>query len=641
MSTILVFGLMWCLFIHITRAQISTNDCKANGKVYRPGSITKVYCQECICIEDILVDDHYVWECNGVDCLIRESIIDHVNGGNNGWKADSYSFLQDKTLTSGMEHRLGTFLPESDGIPMRPSQVREEETFPRGYDLREKSKEYISAIRNQGDCASSWAFSTTAVTSDRIALKTSGKINVDLSPQQLISCIGDKQPGCAGGHIERAWEHMRFHGVVDEECYPYTSGMGSSGKCPTGQTSSASKNDICPKRKRSPGSIVSHKILQSYRIPSDEREIMKEIITNGPVQATFAVHEDFFMYKSGIYKHSFAPDDIGLSGYHSVRIVGWGSECSSQGETKYWIVANSWGKQWGESGYFRIQKGVNECEIESYVVGVKVRPTFVKMQLELKEIWDLTLTSLGNIVATGWGNTMIYNSRFQQIKYIYKKFLCVAKTKDDQLAFTTYSRSKTIHLYSEVGSSIRTITCGAPVSRLEGIASLSVGELVVTDYDTKGVFLVDSIKGNTTQISPSGMFDYMYPWYVTVDINSYIIVSDWNGDFIKVINRDGQEILHYGETGSGEGYIYGPTDVCTDRNGFIIVGDRHNKRWTAVHCQIQRLSLESLSELPTMTINWTLPTLNKNNNNNKNNSSDNNKYNNTMMYITLKSQQQQ
>ena len=36
----------------------------------------------------------------------------------------------------------------------------------------------------------------------------------------------------------------------------------------------------------------------------------------------------------------------------------------------FWqIVANSWGKDWGQNGYFRIKRGVNECEIEDFVVG--------------------------------------------------------------------------------------------------------------------------------------------------------------------------------------------------------------------------------------------------------------------------------
>ncbi|CAH1778559.1 unnamed protein product [Owenia fusiformis] len=553
------------------------NDCKVDGKVYRPGSIKKVYCQECICIEDMENDDHYVWECESLDCLIRDSIIDHVNGGNKGWKAGSYSFLQEKTLAFGIKHKLGTFLQGSDVIPTRQSQVKEEETFPREYDLRKESKGYVSAIRNQGDCASSWAFSATAVTSDRLAMESSNAVKVDFSPQQLISCIGDKKTACAGGHLDRAWEYMRVQRVVDEKCYPYASSLGSSMEnCQIERSTLRSKNGVCPKKEQIPRNII-YQMEKPYTIPSDEREIMKEILTNGPVQATFVVHEDFFMYKSGIYRHSVAPDDIGLSGYQSVRIVGWGSECSSQGETKYWIVANSWGKQWGEQGYFRIQKGVNECEIESYVVGVTVKPSVVKNQLQSGPIYDLTVTSLGNIIAKGGSTTKIYNSNtFQMVKEINKDFLRLTKTTDGQLAFTTFPYSNKILIYSEDGSLIRTITCAAPESRLRAIASLSAGWFIVTDDQTRGVYMVDSANGNSTLISPSGMF--RDPYNVAVGINSEIIVSDFDGHFIKVINRDGHEILHYGEFGSGEGQLYHPYGVCTDSNGFIIVADRFNHR---------------------------------------------------------------
>lgn len=84
------------------------------------------------------------------------------------------------------------------------------------------------------------------------------------------------------------------------------------------------------------------------------------------------------------------------SGYHSVRIIGWGEDISTDSglPIKYWVnieiyvyylrimkrmnhaflffqlVVNSWGQEWGENGLFRIRRGINECDIESFVVAV-------------------------------------------------------------------------------------------------------------------------------------------------------------------------------------------------------------------------------------------------------------------------------
>ena len=90
---------------------------------------------------------------------------------------------------------------------------------------------------------------------------------------------------------------------------------------------------------------------------------MAEIMKFGPVEGAFTVYEDFETYTSGVYQHITGR----YLGGHAIRILGWGVENGQ----KYWLVANSWNESWGENGYFKILKGVNECGIESNVVAGK------------------------------------------------------------------------------------------------------------------------------------------------------------------------------------------------------------------------------------------------------------------------------
>ncbi|CAG9313988.1 unnamed protein product [Blepharisma stoltei] len=91
---------------------------------------------------------------------------------------------------------------------------------------------------------------------------------------------------------------------------------------------------------------------------SSPASIQAEVLQNGPIEVSFQVYQDFYAYKSGVYKHTTGK----LVSRHSAKIIGWGA----QGETNYWIVANSWGDTWGMNGYFWIAFG--DCGIDSYGV---------------------------------------------------------------------------------------------------------------------------------------------------------------------------------------------------------------------------------------------------------------------------------
>lgn len=306
-------------------------------------------------------------------CLIREDLIQKVNDGRHGWRAGNYSFLWGLTLEEGITYRLGTLEPGDMVSRMTEVKTEIDVPLPESFDARDKWPGLIEKVMDQGNCGSSWAFSTTAVASDRYAIQSEGKMDMMLSAQNLLSCNTRGQRGCDGGHLDRAWWYMRKRGVVTDNCYPYTSGLSKESEMNKEHCMlPGSQTGPCPNTYE-----TSDKYHTSppYRISTKEEDIRAELFKNGPLQASFEVKEDFYSYKDGVYKYSYAAayDDASYreTGWHSVRIIGWGTDYSDPyNPIDYWLCANSWGTSWGEDGYFRIIRGQNECQIESFVLGI-------------------------------------------------------------------------------------------------------------------------------------------------------------------------------------------------------------------------------------------------------------------------------
>lgn len=78
----------------------------------------------------------------------------------------------------------------------------------------------------------------------------------------------------------------------------------------------------------------------------------KQAIVRGPVVGGMKVYEDFSAYTAGVYRHVTGD----FRGNHAICIVGYDDEEGC------WIARNSWGKDWGEGGYFKIAYA--DCGIE-------------------------------------------------------------------------------------------------------------------------------------------------------------------------------------------------------------------------------------------------------------------------------------
>lgn len=208
------------------------------------------------------------------------------------------------------------------------------------YDFRKVHPECVSEVREQGECAGDWAFSAVTVLQQRWCQKSKGEQKPILAPQDPISCNKENE-ACLGGYIDFVWDYLYMVGVVEESCFPYTAMHGHLEKC---------ENTCVDESQR------FRKYLAGYKsFLGDPETIMSSLPKNGPVSATMTVYSDFMNYKGGIYQHVSGEQQ----GNQAVVIIGYGSEDG----VNYWICQNSWGPNWGESGYFRIK--FYECGIDS------------------------------------------------------------------------------------------------------------------------------------------------------------------------------------------------------------------------------------------------------------------------------------
>lgn len=335
-------------------APVTKAGCRFNDHEYKPGETLRENCNVCTC--KLVQPGRYDWMCSKNTCLIDS---DRLNQSAEvfGWQTANYSRFWNLTFTQGINEHVG-IETESRAKNMSSLHSYSRDQLPIHFDARINWTSWIHPVRDQKNCASSWAFSTVDVAADRLAIESEGLLTNQLSPQHLVSCnTGRGQRGCRGGSTEKAWWFVKRRGIITEECYPYTA---SDGECLDGETT-------CPNANSSTAKIVLY-VTPPYRVRQDEEDIKAEIYQNGPVQATFRVSSDFFMYRSGVYRHTGA--DLGESRL-SVRIIGWGEKTNKKGKKrKYWICLNSWGTKWGEKGAFRIVRGENHLGIEENVLAV-------------------------------------------------------------------------------------------------------------------------------------------------------------------------------------------------------------------------------------------------------------------------------
>jgi C1A family cysteine protease len=181
----------------------------------------------------------------------------------------------------------------------------------------------VSAVKNQGNCGSCWAFSANAAIES--ALLIAGRTE-NLSEQQLVDCsraYGNQ--GCSGGWMDSAFDYVVDHGLTTTDKYPYVA-----------------RNQAC--------AVDGGSIKISGYVDVKGCNDLENALSSRPISV--AVDASVWsQYRGGVLT------GCGTSVNHGVLLVG-ATDAS-------WRIKNSWGASWGESGFIRIGKG-NTCAVCSY-----------------------------------------------------------------------------------------------------------------------------------------------------------------------------------------------------------------------------------------------------------------------------------
>ena len=188
----------------------------------------------------------------------------------------------------------------------------------------------VTPVKNQEQCGSCWAFSTTG--SVEGAWFLAKKELVSLSEQQLIDCsTAEGNNGCNGGLMDYGFQYILSNGgITSENQYPYTA---------TGPNTCQAANKT----------IVA-KISAYHDVPVNSDAAFMEALTQQPISVAIEADQSVFQFYSG---GVMSATTCGTQLDHGVLAVGYGSLNGAD----YYKVKNSWGADWGMSGYILLGRG--------------------------------------------------------------------------------------------------------------------------------------------------------------------------------------------------------------------------------------------------------------------------------------------
>jgi cathepsin L len=235
-------------------------------------------------------------------------------------------------LKKGLVYRSHFLRGEVEPQLPLPPNMKLRASLPDNVDWRKNG--IITAVKNQASCGSCWSFGSAEGIESMWAQYTK-KLTV-LSEQNILDCTPNPHHcggtgGCGGGTAELAYDKIKQIGIATEQAYPYISGSGRNYPCKTNVPYFAN-------------------ITGYVSIATNQQDPLLDALANvGPLVINVEA-SSWMGYRSGVFDGCNQKNpDID----HVVQLVGYGTD-TKYGD--YWLLRNSWGGSWGESGYIRIKR---------------------------------------------------------------------------------------------------------------------------------------------------------------------------------------------------------------------------------------------------------------------------------------------
>jgi len=236
---------------------------------------------------------------------------------------------------------------EQEQSKLRRNEKPTGKPLPQNWDWSQNDT-VVSYVKDQGQCGSCWAFSTTGSTEGCNGLKKDAMTT--LSEQNLVDCSGSwGNTGCDGGLMTSAMLYIiNNKGIDTEDSYPYYA-----------------QDETCAFSKTNVGATLTGMVNVTS---GDEHDLQVKAYIAPVSVAIDASDPSFQFYDFGIYTSNQCQNDVN-SLDHGVLVVGWGFDSGWFGNSSWWVVKNSWGDEWGMSGYIHMAKDMNN------MCGIATLPT--------------------------------------------------------------------------------------------------------------------------------------------------------------------------------------------------------------------------------------------------------------------------